>query len=95
MKERNLKEIRIDIILKKENQNALLTIGDNAGGIADENLSKIFDPYFTTKHQSIGTGLGLYIARMIIEDTMSGSLKAQNFKDGAIFNIRTPYIDAD
>ena len=95
MKERSLKEISIDIILKKENQNALLAIGDNAGGIADENLSKIFDPYFTTKHQSIGTGLGLYIARMIIEDTMSGSLKAQNFKDGAIFNIRTPYIDAD
>jgi len=56
-------------------------------------LPKIFDPYFTTKHQSLGTGLGLYIARMIVEDNMGGSLTASNDAAGANFMIGTPYVD--
>ena len=87
--EREVKNTKIDIVLKKDDD-CILTITDNLGGIEKKNLSKIFNPYFTTKHQSMGTGLGLYIARMIIEDAMKGSLDARNTDNGATFTIRTP-----
>ena len=88
--EQNLENLKISIILKNDINSVVLSIQDNAGGIKEEILSKIFNPYFTTKHQSMGTGLGLYIAKMIIEDNMHGSLDAKNSKDGAIFKIRIP-----
>jgi len=88
--EREIKRPEVDIKLYKENGYATLAITDNVGGIKDENLSKIFNPYFTTKHQSMGTGLGLYIAKMIIEDTMNGTLSANNTSNGVTFTIRTP-----
>jgi signal transduction histidine kinase/AmiR/NasT family two-component response regulator len=59
-------------------QDATLTIQDNGGGIKDEIKDKIFDPYFTTKHQSQGTGIGLYMSRQIIQTHMSGSLDVSN-----------------
>ena len=88
--ERKIENPEVDIKLYKENSDAILSITDNVGGIKNENLSKIFNPYFTTKHQSMGTGLGLYIAKMIIEDTMNGSLSVQNSNGGVTFTIRTP-----
>lgn len=88
--EREILSPKIDIKLYINNDNSILSITDNLGGIKDENLSKIFNPYFTTKHQSMGTGLGLYIAKMIIEDTMNGSLNVKNINDGVTFTIRTP-----
>jgi len=88
--EREIQNPEVSIKLYKDNSNAILSITDNVGGIKDENLSKIFNPYFTTKHQSMGTGLGLYIAKMIIEGTMNGSLSVQNRNSGVTFTIRTP-----
>jgi len=88
--ERKINNPKIDIKLYSKNSNCILSIADNMGGIEGENISKIFNPYFTTKHQSMGTGLGLYIAKMIIEDTMNGSLDVQNINNGAKFTIRTP-----
>ena len=85
---RDISKIKIDIILEKDENEAVLSISDNAGGIDENILPKIFNPYFTTKHQSVGTGLGLHIAKMIIEDNMGGSLNAKNNKDGATFTIR-------
>ncbi len=85
--EENISESHIVIWLSKEKSKIYLTINDNCGGIKEENLSKIFDPYFTTKHQSMGTGLGLYIAKMIIEDNMGGELYATNENGGAKFII--------
>ncbi len=85
---RKIEKVKIDILLKEEDGDAILSISDNAGGIDNNILPKIFNPYFTTKHQSIGTGLGLHIAKMIIEDNMDGSLIATNNKDGATFTIR-------
>lgn len=56
------------------NKTMLITISDNGGGIASEILEKIYNPYFTTKHESQGTGLGLYILKMIVEQNMKGSV---------------------
>ncbi|MEA3373210.1 MAG: ATP-binding protein [Campylobacterota bacterium] len=86
-------EPKISITFYKHNGKTILEIADNARGIPDENIGRIFDPYFTTKHQSIGTGLGLYIAKMIIEKSMGGSLHATNTPEGAKFIIGVPHAD--
>ncbi len=88
LSERDLLQVAIDIKIHRDENEAVLSIADNAGGIEDALLPKIFDPYFTTKHQAIGTGLGLHIAKMIIEDNMGGSLDAKNSGNGAVFTIR-------
>lgn len=62
-------------------------IYDNAGGIASDILEKIFDPYFTTKHEAIGTGLGLYIAKKIIHEDFSGMLDATSADGRTCFTI--------
>ena len=67
---------------------ALLQIKDNAGGINKENIEKIFDPYFTTKHKSQGTGLGLFMSKMIIEKSLEGELSHENSKNGSTFIIK-------
>jgi signal transduction histidine kinase len=68
----------IFINMYKENNTAILTIKDNAGGIKNENLDRIFEPYFTTKHKSQGTGIGLYMSLEIINKHMNGKLSASN-----------------
>jgi len=85
--ERDIKERKIIITLKKINDKYVVTISDNAGGIIKEVLPRVFDPYFTTKEQGKGTGIGLYMAKMIIEKNMDGKLSARNLKDGAEFRI--------
>jgi len=85
--EKSLINRTIEIKLYKEDKLIYLSIRDDCGGIDEKILSKIFDPYFTTKHQSMGTGLGLYIAKMIIEDNMGAKIYAQNTNDGAKFTI--------
>jgi len=64
-----------------------ISVCDNAGGIDYAIIDRIFEPYFTTKQKSQGTGLGLYISRMIIEDNMNGQLNVKNTIDGVCFNI--------
>jgi len=84
---RKTENASIDIVLSQNTKNIILTISDNAGGIKKENIHRVFDPYFTTKHKSMGTGLGLYISKMIIEKNMGGTLSVQNTNEGAAFSI--------
>jgi PAS domain S-box-containing protein len=83
-------ERELEISSKYENGFVLISIADNAGGIDNEAIDKIFEPYFTTKHASSGTGLGLYIVKMIIENSMNGTVRVKNHGMGANFIIKIP-----
>ena len=93
------KELRtIEINSKKIDNNLSITISDMAGGIKDDIIEKIFEPYFTTKHQSIGTGIGLYMTHKIITQHLVGEVKVYNksktisgiSQKGAVFDITIP-----
>jgi len=90
--EKNIKDKWIKISLEKTNTQVVITIEDNGGGIADDIMPKIFEPYFTTKHQNQGTGLGLHISYKIIVDSLKGKLYAKNTENGAKFFIELPLI---
>ena len=87
----DIKNKKITITLKEEQildkKYSLLEISDNAGGISKENADKIFEPYFTTKHKSQGTGLGLFMSKMIIEKSLDGTLSHKNVDGGSLFCI--------
>ncbi|MBT1071215.1 PAS domain-containing sensor histidine kinase [Pelotalea chapellei] len=86
--ERQVEQPEISLTVGREEEYAVVTITDNAGGIPIELIERIFDPYFTTKEQNTGTGIGLYMSKMIIEKHMGGSLNVTNLEGGAQFRIR-------
>ncbi|MDC0933200.1 HAMP domain-containing sensor histidine kinase [Arcobacteraceae bacterium] len=86
--EKNITNPQIILSIKAKGSLTIVEVGDNAGGIQEENLDLIFDPYFTTKDSSEGTGLGLYISKLIIERNMGGELSVRNDNNGAIFKIK-------
>ena len=77
----------IVISLHDDGCRGIVTVRDNAGGIAPEVLDKIFDPYFTTKEEGKGTGVGLYMTKSIIERNMQGQVCVRNLADGAEFKL--------
>lgn len=83
----NQKEKNINIVTKKENDNISISICDNGGGISKENINYIFDPYFTTKFKTQGTGIGLYMAKTLIETSMNGKLNVTSNKGKTTFII--------
>ena len=86
--QRTIENPTINIIISQINNIAIITIEDNAKGIKEEHIDLIFEPYFTTKSSSKGTGLGLYMSKMIIENNMNGELSVQNTKNGAKFTVK-------
>ena len=85
-----IKEPKIDIIMKEHDGMATLAICDNGGGVDEGDIDRIFDPYYTTKFAKEGAGLGLYMAKMMIENSMHGQLLVKNQNGGACFEIITP-----
>lgn len=95
----NIESEKLIIIkVKKVDENIILTIKDNAGGINEDIIDKIFEPYFTTKHQFNGTGIGLYMSKLIVEKHLDGIIIANNIQfkfnnkkyKGALFKVMLP-----
>ncbi|MDD2652969.1 MAG: response regulator [Sulfurimonas sp.] len=88
--ERNIQKAKIKIECMEQENTISIAISDNAGGIKEDIMSKIFTPYFSTKSQKNGTGLGLYMTRIIVEENLDAKLIVQNTQDGVMFTIVLP-----
>ena len=96
LNEKDLEDRVVLVEIFQDNQDAVVRIVDNAGGIPEDIQLKIYEPYFTTKHKSQGTGIGLFMSKKIIEQHFNGMLYSQNKEFevdgkkyfGAEFNIR-------
>jgi len=87
---KNIKNPYVKIYLEEYNKSIAICIEDNAGGIDNSIINKVFDPYFTTKHKTQGTGLGLYLCKEIVEKHMNGRIDVENIKNGVLFKIVLP-----
>jgi len=85
--ELNIENKHIDIIIEKIDEIPNITIIDNAGGIPKDIADKIFNPYFTTKEQGKGTGIGLYMSLDIMRKSFNGDLKYSEVENGSCFSI--------
>ena len=88
--ERDIPDATISIFAKKGKETVLVEIVDNAGGIEEGIIDKIFNPYFTTKSEKNGTGLGLYMSSTIIKKHLNGKISVSNKGGGASFSIELP-----
>ncbi len=87
--QRKIKEPKIKIIVSETKKDVLISIEDNAGGVNVKPVENIFKPFFT--YEKIGgTGIGLFMSKLIIENNMNGRLWVENTKEGALFKIITP-----
>lgn len=85
----------IKVIITHDQKSIILEVSDNGCGIPEDLMPRIFNPYFTTKGSASGSGLGLYMSKMIVEKDMNGSLVAENTGTGAKFLIKLNKISAD
>ncbi len=85
--DKGIPDPKIKVTVAREGEKSVITIADNAGGIPQNIMGRIFEPYFTTKEQGKGTGIGLFMAKNIVEKSMNGSLSARNTGIGAEFRI--------
>ncbi|MDP2878588.1 MAG: ATP-binding protein [Sulfuricella sp.] len=88
IRERQVRDGKVEIVIGADDAYAYVAIRDNGGGIPEDVVEKIFDPYFTTREK--GTGIGLYMSKMIIETNMNGRIEARNTGEGAEFRIVVP-----
>ena len=81
-------DAKIQINVKEENAQIYISIFNNCGNIDEQILERIFEPYFTTKFEDQGTGIGLYMTKVIVEKNMQGKIEAKNLDDGVEFIIK-------
>ena len=86
------KDRHIDVMISDDADNVITTVCDNAGGIDEAIIERIFDPYFSTKDEKTGTGLGLYMSKTIVEKHLHGTIEVSNTKEGACFKITIPLV---
>lgn len=84
---------QIDINIRNEGRSLFIQVVNRGCKIAEDMLSLVFDPYFTTKEERGGTGIGLYISKVIIEQRMNGKIWLQNIEDGVSCAISLPCSD--
>ena len=87
---KNIEDKHISIIVTEKENVVNIKVEDNAEGIVVEPIEKIFDPYVTSKVQTGGTGLGLHIAKLIVEHNMQGNIEVKNTIKGACFTVKIP-----
>jgi len=88
--ERDILVPKITIHISASKKKVMISIADNAGGIDAEFIDKIFGIYFSTKHKKGGSGLGLYMSKLILEKKGMGTIKVSNIEEGALFAIHIP-----
>lgn len=88
--DKDIKNPLIKLTASEDANYVILNIEDNGGGVLVEPKNKIFEPYFSTKENSNGTGIGLYMSKIIVEKNMKGELKVENTNKGAKFSIHIP-----
>ena len=93
--EKNTTDAKIWINVSTQDSKACITIEDNAGGVPEDIIEKIFDPYFSTKKAKDGTGLGLYMSKTIVKEHCNGELSLENTQNGASFTIKIPLFIGD
>ena len=81
-------DAKIEINIFEEDENIVISIFNNCGNIDEKIIERIFEPYFTTKFEDQGTGIGLYMTKVIIEKNMKGKIEAKNLNDGVEFIIK-------
>jgi signal transduction histidine kinase len=87
--QRKIQNPKITITISENKSNIITKIEDNAGGIKSTPIEKIFDPFFTYEKIN-GSGIGLFMSKLIIENNMNGKLEVSNNKKGAIFTVTIP-----
>jgi signal transduction histidine kinase/small ligand-binding sensory domain FIST len=95
LNENNVAKKWVKLSLETNEDRCILSIEDNGGGIPDDVLPKIFEPYFTTKSNSSGTGIGLYMSYDIVKKHFKGDIYAKNTQHGAKFFIELPIISKE
>ncbi len=90
--ERNIYDpsIKIDAYIEEEGNFLVCSVCDNAGGISKSVMKKIFEPSFTTKHSSEGTGLGLFMVQKLLDEKMHASIDVKNVESGVCFRLKIP-----
>lgn len=87
---KNIDDAYIEVKVYEDDDFVITDIIDNGLGIDEKILPKIFDPYFSTKDEKSGTGLGLYMSKIIIEDHLHGEIEVLNLENGVCFRIKLP-----
>ena len=91
IKEKYIVDGLINLTLTKHSECLIIKIEDNGGGVPEDIILRIFEPYFTTKHKSQGTGLGLHMVYRIVTESLKGEIYVENSSIGAVFIVKIPF----